>query len=152
MPDLQPAIADPESEPWVSGPTVDSEPAAPKSAAHASLSTALTTAEKIVALAANACRWPHGDPQHPDFYFCSTPTAEPPYCPRHRTAAFLKLRPGRGHDARVGPATKRSTKSSFSYGRHGRPSIPGAFSATGASRAPKLDRAGDLPDSAPPPA
>src|SRR5262245_35486144 len=30
----------------------------------------LTTAEKIVALAPNACRWPYNDPRHPNFYYC----------------------------------------------------------------------------------
>jgi GcrA cell cycle regulator len=101
-----------------------------------------TVVEQVLALTATCCRWPHGDPQHPDFHFCSAPTSEPPYCPRHRTAAFLKPRPGRGHDAHVGSATKRSMKSgiaSFSYGRHGRPPTP---------RAPKI--LGDLPSTTPP--
>src|SRR5262249_17024983 len=34
-----------------------------------------TLTEKIVALAPNACRWPYNDPRHPNFYFCSRPTA-----------------------------------------------------------------------------
>jgi len=48
-----------------------------------------TLAEKIVALAPNACRWPCGDPRHPNFYFCSRPTAAPPYCNEHRIAAHM---------------------------------------------------------------
>ena len=111
---------------------------APKQSASARAKTA-TLAEKLLALVPGTCRWPCGDdPQHPDFYFCSAPTAKPPYCPRHRAVAYLAPRAGRF----------------VTYGRHGRPSIPDAFSATSASRAPKvlLDRAGDLPGSAPPPA
>jgi len=111
---------------------------APKQSASARTKTA-TLAEKLLALVPGTCRWPCGDdPQHPDFYFCSAPTAKPPYCPRHRAVAYLAPRAGRF----------------VTYGRHGRPSIPDAFSATSASRAPKvlLDRAGDLPGSAPPPA
>jgi len=50
----------------------------------------LTTAEKIVALAPNACRWPYNDPRHPNFYFCSRPTAAPPYCNEHRITAHMK--------------------------------------------------------------
>jgi hypothetical protein len=53
----------------------------------------LTTAEKIVALAPNACRWPYNDPRHPNFYFCSRPTAAPPYCNEHRIAARMTPRP-----------------------------------------------------------
>ena len=53
----------------------------------------LTTAEKIVALAPNACRWPYNDPRHPNFYFCSLPTPALPYCNEHRTAAYLAPRP-----------------------------------------------------------
>jgi len=43
-----------------------------------------TTAEKVLALAANACRWPCGDPGHPAFHFCSSPVTERPYCEHHR--------------------------------------------------------------------
>jgi hypothetical protein len=130
--------------PLRAAPAPEEQPAlAPRrarTAARADLG--LTTAEKVVALAADTCRWPCGDPQHPDFHFCSAPTAKPPYCPRHRAVAFLAPRPGRGHGAH----------GFVTYGRHGRPSIPSAFSATGAARAPKVlfDRASDLPSSAPP--
>jgi hypothetical protein len=92
-----------------------------------------TLAEKLLALVPGTCRWPCGaDPQHPDFYFCSAPTAKPPYCPRHRGVAYLAPRTGSGHGVRGG---------FVAHGRHGRPPIPGAFSATGASRAPKVARA-----------
>ena len=89
----------------------------------------ITLAEKVCRL--TGCRWPVGDPEHPDFFFCNAAVIEPPYCPRHRDAAYLARQPGRRHSAHTGFVT---------YGRHGRPSIP----ATSASRAPKvlLDRAG----------
>jgi hypothetical protein len=105
--------------------------------------SSLTVAEKVLALAPGVCRWPCGD-LGPDFRFCGDPVVEPPYCAHHRTLAYLAPRPGRGHGVR----------GFVVHGRHGRPPIPGAFSATGATRAPKilLDRAGDLPSSAPPPA
>src|SRR6516225_4278822 len=56
----------------------------------------LTTAEKIIALAPNACRWPYNDPRHPNFYFCSRPTAAPPYCNEHRIAAHMTQAPSGG--------------------------------------------------------
>jgi hypothetical protein len=105
----------------------------------------LTTAEKLCALPPGSCCWPLGDPRDRDFHFCGAPVVTAPYCQHHRALAYLAPRTGGGHGVRVGFVV---------HGRHGRPSIPGAFSATGASRAPKilLDRAGDLPGSAPPPA
>jgi len=110
-----------------------------RTAARADLD--LTTAEKVCALVPETCHWPLNDPRDRDFHFCGAPVVVAPYCPRHALQAHLAPRPGRG----VGCVTD---------GRHGRPSIPGAFSATGASQAPKilLDRAGDLPGGAPPPA
>jgi transcriptional regulator with XRE-family HTH domain len=118
-----------------------------EAAAFADLSP---VAAAVVALVPGVCRWPEGDPGSPagGFRFCNDPVAAPPYCARHRAQAYLAPRTGSGHGVRVGFVT---------HGRHGRPSIPGAFSATGAtgaSRPPKIlfDRAGDLPDSAQPPA
>ena len=70
------------------------EPAPEQSALAPTLADpSLTTAEKIVALAPNACRWPYNDPRHPNFYFCSRPTAAPPYCNEHRIAAHMTPRP-----------------------------------------------------------
>jgi hypothetical protein len=126
---------------------IESEPeqsavARAEAAAFADLSPA---AAAVVALVPGACHWPEGDPGRPGFRFCNDPVAAPPYCARHRARAYLAPRTGSGHGVRVG---------FVAHGRHGRPSIPGAFSATGASRPPKIlfDRAGDLPGSAPPPA
>src|SRR6516162_9476994 len=61
----------------------------------------LTTAEKVIALAPGACRWPCGDPGHPDFHFCGDPVAKRPYCEHHRTMAYMAPRTGGGHSARI---------------------------------------------------
>jgi hypothetical protein len=120
-------------------PAPEEQPAlAPRRAKTAALAnSSLTVAERVLALAPGACRWPCGDLGHPDFHFCGSLIAKGSYCERHALQAYLAPRPSRGHGVRV------------TYGRHGRPPIPGA--ATGASRAPKVlfDRAGDLPGSAP---
>ena len=121
---------------------------APRRARTATLadpSPTTSVVEQVCALTSGTCRWPLGVPGQPGFRFCNSAVVTAPYCPRHRAMAYLAPRPGRGHGAHVEFVT---------YGRHGRPSIPSAFSATGASQAPKilLDRAGDLPGGAPPPA
>jgi len=61
----------------------------------------LTTAEKVIALAPGACRWPCGDPGHPDFHFCGDPVAKRPYCEHHRTMAYMAPRTGGGHGAHI---------------------------------------------------
>ena len=48
----------------------------------------LTTAEKVCALTSNACRWPCGDPERPDFHLCGDSVVEKPYCDHHRAMAF----------------------------------------------------------------
>src|SRR5262249_46941249 len=123
------------------------EPASGQSAlarveAAAPANSSLTVAERVLALVPGVCRWPCGDLGHPDFHFCGAPVVTTPYCERHRARAYLAPRTGNRHGVRVGFVV---------HGRHGRPSIPGTFSATGASRAPKVlfDRAGDLPGSVP---
>ena len=75
----------------------------------------LTTAEKVCALTPEACRWPCGDPGHPDFHFCGSPVARRPYCEHHRAMAYVAPLTGSGHGARIGlvahgwrsPTTKR---------------------------------------------
>jgi hypothetical protein len=52
----------------------------------------LTTAEKVLALTPEACRWPCGDLGHPDFHFCGRPVAGRPYCERHRAMAYMTRR------------------------------------------------------------
>ena len=54
----------------------------------------LSTAEKVVALAADGCRWPFGDPGAPGFRFCGAPVAKRPYCPHHRVQAYVAWPPG----------------------------------------------------------
>jgi len=114
----------------------------------------ITTAEKVVALASDACHWPYGDPRDRNFRFCGKPTVKGSYCERHRARAYLAPRTGSRHGAGVGFVAHWRQPRPQPAPAHGRPSIPGAFSATGASRAPKIlfDRAGDLLGSAPPPA
>lgn len=45
----------------------------------------------LVDLTNESCRWPHGDPGRPGFYFCGAPDADlsdgRPYCPLHAKAA-----------------------------------------------------------------
>jgi hypothetical protein len=49
-----------------------------------------TTAEKVFALASDACRWPCGDPRRLDFHFCGSPVTRKPYCEEHRRAAYMQ--------------------------------------------------------------
>jgi len=132
--------------------SVKSEPSAvpaPKQSASARTEMGAFTglnpaAAAVVALSPKSCRFPLGDLQDRDFRFCGASVVAEPYCERHRAMAYLAPRTGGGHGVRMGFVV---------HGRHGRPPIPGAFSATGASRPPKIlfDRAGGLPGSAPPP-
>src|SRR5262245_21672240 len=56
------------------GPPAAPEQSGPARAPAAALAdSGLTTAEKVIALAPGACRWPCGDPRDRDFCFCSTP-------------------------------------------------------------------------------
>jgi hypothetical protein len=50
----------------------------------------MSTAEKVCALASDVCRWPCGDPGHPDFHFCGSPVARRPYCEHHRAMAYWR--------------------------------------------------------------
>jgi GcrA cell cycle regulator len=127
------------------------EPSALASAKATTLAErSLSTAEKVVALTPEMCRWPYGDPGRAEFFFCGSPVAKRPYCEIHRALAYRVPPAGRGHGVRVGFVAHGCQPAPA----QGRPSIPGAFSATGASHPPKilLDRTGDLPGSAPPPA
>jgi GcrA cell cycle regulator len=84
------------------------------------LACAPTTAEKVCALTLGGCRWPYGDPRHPDFHFCGAPVVREPYCEQHRAMAYLALR---GH------------------GAHGRQSAHGRLSPPPGSRAALLGHA-----------
>src|SRR5262249_48416331 len=69
---------------------------------------AATLAEKIWALTDGACRWPVGDPRHPDFHFCARPAAEgQSYCEPHRAMACMVPPASSGHGATERPATGR---------------------------------------------
>ena len=68
------------------------EPAPEQSALAALADPSLSTAERVCALAPEACRWPYGDPRHPDFHFCGKPVVRGPYCEQHRTAAYMAPR------------------------------------------------------------
>ena len=48
-----------------------------------------TTAEKVCKLTPEACRWPCGDPGHPNFHFCSRPIAKESYCEHHLGVAYM---------------------------------------------------------------
>jgi hypothetical protein len=109
-----------------------------------------TTAEKVCALTLTGCRWPFGDPRHPDFRFCGNSVVAPPYCERHRVMAYLAPRTGSGHGVRVGFVAHGRQPRPQQVPAHGSPSTPSAFSATGTARLP-ISRAA-FPGSAPPPA
>ena len=108
-------------------PAPEEQPALARARTAARTDPGLTTAEKLCALPVGACHWPYNDPRDRDFRFCGKPTARGSYCERHALQAHLIPRPGRGHGVRIGFVVR---------GRHGRPAIPSALSATGAARAP----------------
>jgi GcrA cell cycle regulator len=48
----------------------------------------------LVDLEHHDCRWPIGEPRHPDFHFCGEPQAAGrPYCEHHWAMAFQPSRP-----------------------------------------------------------
>src|SRR5262249_46799656 len=48
----------------------------------------------VCALTPEVCRWPCGDPGHPDFHFCVNPVAKGSYCARHYALAYVTPRTG----------------------------------------------------------
>src|SRR5262245_7629984 len=58
----------------------------------------LSTAQKVLALGLGSCRWPYGDPRHPDFHFCGSPVARKSYCEQHHALAYVA---DSGHGARI---------------------------------------------------
>jgi hypothetical protein len=96
-----PVLVEPEPEPE------QSAGARAEVAAFVGLSPA---AAAVVALDDANCRWPCGDPGHPDFHFCCDPVGEkPPYCERHHSKAYLVAHE---HRPRAQPALTRGQKSS----------------------------------------
>jgi GcrA cell cycle regulator len=48
----------------------------------------------VETLESNDCRWPIGDPRHPEFHFCGAPRVSGrPYCAAHWQMAFQPARP-----------------------------------------------------------
>lgn len=48
----------------------------------------------VATLESGDCRWPIGDPRHPEFHFCGAPRAAGrPYCAAHWQMAFQPARP-----------------------------------------------------------
>jgi hypothetical protein len=48
----------------------------------------------LVELEHRDCRWPIGEPRHPDFHFCGAPQMEGrPYCEHHWAMAFQPSKP-----------------------------------------------------------
>ena len=49
--------------------------------------------KKLLDLEKNDCRWPIGEPRHPDFHFCGAPQIDGrPYCELHWRMAFQPAR------------------------------------------------------------
>jgi GcrA cell cycle regulator len=63
------------------------------------------TKRKTVAnIGRNECRWPIGDPRHPDFHFCGAPQVPGrPYCELHWRVAFVPARARQAQPARSSP-------------------------------------------------
>jgi len=88
-----------EPEPLASLEEAPEQSALARAKTAALADSGLTIAEKVIALAANACRWPYGDPQRPGFHFCGNSVVREPYCEQHRVAAYVarslsEARPG----------------------------------------------------------
>ncbi len=48
----------------------------------------------LIDLEQSDCRWPIGEPRHPDFHFCGEPHVPGrPYCAHHWAMAFQPSRP-----------------------------------------------------------
>jgi GcrA cell cycle regulator len=61
--------------------------------------------KKLLDLEMSDCRWPIGEPRHPDFYFCGAPQLDGrPYCELHWRMAFQPSRPRRQPHAAI-PST-----------------------------------------------
>lgn len=53
------------------------------------MSSKKSKAKTVETLEANDCRWPIGDPRHPDFHFCGAQQVlGRPYCEHHWQMSF----------------------------------------------------------------
>jgi hypothetical protein len=65
-----------EAKPYVDDPRVDAD-------------IPLAQRRSLLDLTAGACRWPVGDPSHPDFFFCGAEALRGElYCAAHRARAY----------------------------------------------------------------
>jgi GcrA cell cycle regulator len=65
--------------------------------------------KKLIDLEPNDCRWPIGEPRHPDFHFCGAAQAEGrPYCELHWGIAFQPPRPRHQAAAPIPPRTAKA--------------------------------------------
>ena len=65
-----------------------------------------TKRKALLDLERNDCRWPIGEPKHPDFHFCGRPRApDRPYCALHWAMAFQPPRPRHQTPAAIQPPT-----------------------------------------------
>jgi GcrA cell cycle regulator len=62
----------------------------------------------VATLEKGECRWPIGDPRHPEFHFCGERQAVGrPYCELHWRMAFQDARP-RHHPHTAAPAVRKA--------------------------------------------
>jgi hypothetical protein len=65
-----------------------------KKATKAKKPSASVGRKTLLILKENECRWPIGEPRHPDFHFCGAlKLAGRPYCEIHWRMAFQPARP-----------------------------------------------------------
>ena len=112
-----PLHLEPTSEPSTSLAESALEPSAILADPVTAVGSELTTAEKVAALTARACRWPCGDPQHSDFHFCGGAVVAPPYCEEHRAVAYL--------EPPSHPAPRRRRRRLYASARRGRVELRG---------------------------
>jgi len=59
----------------------------------------------LLDLESHDCRWPIGEPRHPDFHFCGAPQLPGhPYCEQHWRLALQPAKP-RNQTLPIGPST-----------------------------------------------
>lgn len=80
---------------------------------HQHASKAFGPARSLLDLDATTCRWPVGEPDHPDFAFCgAAPFKRYPYCLNHCVIAY---RPDSADEVRATPAPARPAAASPSH-------------------------------------
>jgi GcrA cell cycle regulator len=65
----------------------------------------VTKPKTLLELGPHDCRWPIGEPRHPDFRFCGArQAADRPYCELHWSMAFQPPKPRHQRPGAVQPA------------------------------------------------